>query len=213
MQNAFNVESPIEYKMLWEPSGCCCFSLRTGSLVLATIVIVSASLSIINEIGVLTVGDIESNMREVCEEEKKEGKVEEDVEDCINFLTPIVLGVLITKLVLDAIQITISAFLVYGILKNKTRFMIPYMIMVLIGIIIMLLAALVAIGFFAYLGFWVGVFIFALIFGLIIFLETYCLLVVRALFLQLKRQKGRHHMILTEQGYSRAKTEETVEYQ
>lgn len=50
---------------------------------------VSASLSIINEIGVLTVGDIESNMREVCEEEKKEGKVEEDVEDCINFLTPI----------------------------------------------------------------------------------------------------------------------------
>ncbi|XP_037789490.1 uncharacterized protein LOC119584968 [Penaeus monodon] len=196
--------------MLWEPSGCCCCSLRTGSLVLATIVIVTGTLGMINEIGVFVVGDLPHNMREVCEQEKNDDM---DVEECIDFSLPIVYGVLITKLVLDIIQVIISILLVHGILKNKTRFMIPYMIMVLIGIIIMLLVALLAIGLMAYSGLWAGVFIFALIFGVFIFLETYCLLVVRALYLQLKRQKGHQHMILTEHGYSRAKTDESVEYQ
>ncbi|XP_047494819.1 uncharacterized protein LOC125042986 isoform X2 [Penaeus chinensis] len=196
--------------MLWEPSGCCCCSLRTGSLVLATIVIVTGTLGMINEIGALIVGDIPDTLREVCEKEENDNM---DVDECYNFSLPIVYGVLITKLVLDIIQVTISILLVHGILKNKTRFMIPYMIMVLVGIIIMGLVALLAIGAMAYSGLWLGVFIFALMFGLIIFLETYCLLVVRALYLQLKRQKGQRHMILTEQGYSRAKTEEFGEYQ
>ncbi|XP_063592389.1 uncharacterized protein LOC134769558 [Penaeus indicus] len=195
--------------MLWEPSGCCCCSLRTGSLVLATIVIVTGTLGIINEISVFIVGDIPDTLREVCEKEENDNM---DPDECYDFSYPIVYGILITKLLLDIMQVVISILLVHGILKNKTRFMIPFMITVLVGIIIWLLAALFAIGSMAYFGLWAGVFIFAIIFGLIIFLETYCLLVVRALFLQLKRQKGQRHMILTEQGYSRAKTQECVEY-
>ncbi|XP_042875629.1 lysosomal-associated transmembrane protein 5-like [Penaeus japonicus] len=188
--------------MLWEPKGCCCFSLRTGSLVLATIVIVFGSLGIINGVGIFIVGDIHGTIREVCEEDK-----DMDLEECINLTTPIALGILITKFVLDCVQVVFSIFLIHGILKNKTRYMVPYMIMVLVGIIIMMLVALVMIGFFIYIGVFVGVLIFAFIFGLIIFLETYFLLVIRALYLQLKRQKGQHHMVLSEHGYGKANTE------
>lgn len=179
--------------MLWEPSGCCCFTLRTGSLVLASIVIFFGTCSMLT--GYLAIYDLDKSFQEVC-------KNEEDIQDCITTVKRASYGIIGTRFVVDFIQVTFSILLIHGVLKNKTRFLVPYMIMMLVGISILILMALILMGILIYEGFWRGVFIAAIIFGAIIFLETYFLLVVRALYLQLKRSKGQAHVILTEDSSS-----------
>ncbi|XP_042888077.1 uncharacterized protein LOC122263621 [Penaeus japonicus] len=177
--------------MLWEPSGCCCFTLRTGSLVMASLVIFFGISSIVYTTGYLATNDLEGSIHTVCEEEH-------DIQDCVNKVKQASYGIIGTRLVLDFIQVAFSILLIHGVVKNKTRFLVPYMIMMLIGISILLLSALTVMGALAYSGMWRGVFIAAVIGGSIIFLETYFLLVIRALYLQLKRSKGQAHTILSE---------------
>ncbi|XP_063609482.1 uncharacterized protein LOC134783521 [Penaeus indicus] len=177
--------------MLWEPSGCCCFSLRTGSLVMASIVIFFGTCSMLYIGGYLATQDLDSSFLEICKEE-------ENIPDCITTLRNASYGIIGTRFVLDLIQVTFSILLIHGVLKNKTRFLVPYMIMILVGICILILTALAMMGVMMYEGLWRGVFIIAIIFGAVIFLETYFLLVIRALYLQLKRSKGQAHVILTE---------------
>ncbi|XP_037789489.1 uncharacterized protein LOC119584966 [Penaeus monodon] len=189
------VTSFKDLKMLWEPSGCCCFTLRTGSLVMASLVIFFGTCSMLYVTGYLATQDLDSSFHEICKEE-------EDIQDCITTIKNASYGIIGTRFMLDFIQVTFSILLIHGVLKNKTRFLVPYMIMVLVGICILMLTALAMMGILIYEGIWRGVFIVAIIFGVIIFLETYFLLVVRALYLQLKRSKGQAHVILTEDSSS-----------
>lgn len=145
--------------------------------------------------GYLATQDLDSSFHEICKEE-------EDIQDCITTIKNASYGIIGTRFMLDFIQVTFSILLIHGVLKNKTRFLVPYMIMVLVGICILMLTALAMMGILIYEGIWRGVFIVAIIFGVIIFLETYFLLVVRALYLQLKRSKGQAHVILTEDSSS-----------
>ncbi|XP_047494909.1 uncharacterized protein LOC125043015 [Penaeus chinensis] len=177
--------------MLWEPSGCCCFTLRTGSLVMASIVIFFGTCSMLYVGGYLATQDIGNSFQEICQDE-------EDIPDCITTFKNASYGVIATRFVLDFIQVTFSILLIHGVLKNKTRFLVPYMIMILVGICILMLTALAVMGIFIYESMYRAVFVVAVLFGVVIFLETYFLLVVRALYLQLKRSKGQAHVILEE---------------
>merc|ERR1712002_1106318 len=102
-------------------------------------------------------------------------------------------------MVLEFLQVIFSCCLIHGIRKNKTRLMVPYMIWMIVGISILIIMALALMGLFMYVGAVQVVLILAVLFGAITFLETYFLLVIRALYYQLKRTKGQAHMTLKEE--------------
>ncbi|KAK3877002.1 hypothetical protein Pcinc_018255 [Petrolisthes cinctipes] len=106
----------------------------------------------------------------------------------------------ICSLIIASLQITFSSLLIHGILKQKTRFMIPMMVMYLIQIILILILSLIIVGVFMYLNIWIVVIIFVALFSGIIFLETYFLLIIRAHYFDMKRTKGQIHMSLNDQG-------------
>lgn len=177
---------------MWEPSGCCCFTLRTGSLILASLMIGFGLVSMMYYIDFFVKTDIDILVENVCKEEQ-------EIQNCQSIMRSAIIGFVSTRFIIDFIQVTFSILLVHGIRKNKTRFMIPYMIMLLIGISLLILLSLVLIVLLLVMQYWQFALIAIIIFGSITFLETYFLLVIRALFLQLKREKGQAHMCLKEE--------------
>lgn len=150
--------------------------------------------SIIGGIQTLLKGN--ADIRLYCEEENVFGSFKE----CVALFTNIELGTTCTSMVIACFHIIFSILLLYGIFKQKTAFFVPLMTVYAVQIGLMILGAASAIALFLYLGLPFGVIvIFAAIMGGAIFLETYFLLVIRAHYYQIKREKGHIHMALKEQ--------------
>lgn len=176
---------------MWEPTKCCCCcDVRTGSIVISVIILVGGSFSILG--GIQTLAGDKSDIVVFCQDE-------EDPPQCEETFWNIEKSASISSLVTACFHIIFSSFLLYGILKKKTAFFIPLMVVYVIQIGIMILASVVALILLMYAGIpFGGITLLAAIMGSLIFLETYCLLVIRAYYYQLKREKGHVHTALND---------------
>ncbi|XP_045610138.2 uncharacterized protein [Procambarus clarkii] len=170
---------------MWEPRSCCCFKLRTGSLILGFLALIGAVINGLSSISVLTGGSLEQLVKQKCTDESLDVNTE-----CEETLGNIMYPCMITSIVLCVIQALNSSLLIYGIYKNKTRLLIPFMITVLILIVCIILIALALIILFSIQQQWQAMLVIAIFFGVYIFLETYFLLVIRAYYLEVKRSKS-----------------------
>ncbi|XP_045131553.1 lysosomal-associated transmembrane protein 4B-like [Portunus trituberculatus] len=184
---------------MWEPTKCCCCcDVRIGSIVIGVFHLVGGCLGILGGIQILT-GD-KSDLVITCQES-------EETSDCGDeswkIGTENFTGTEKTSAILSLVEacfsIIFSCFLLYGILKKKTAFFIPLMVIYVIQIGIMILTSVVIIILLLFLGATFGiVFFIATFLGLLIFFVTYCLLVIRAYYYQLKREKGHVHTALND---------------
>lgn len=172
---------------MWEPTSCCCFSRRTGSLILGTMLLVFASIKLLGFLLSVISSDTDQIIEEVCAEEK-------DLENCNEIVKKAVIGTYVTFFIVNTVQVVFCSMLIYGILNKKTCMQVPFMIMYLIYIIMAMLLVLIVMGLLAFNRIWLGMFVFILIGGLYIFLETYFLLVIRANYLEIRRGKAQARM-------------------
>ncbi|XP_068232712.1 uncharacterized protein [Palaemon carinicauda] len=182
--------------MVWEPRGCCCFDLRTGSLILGSLVLAFSVLGLILSVNTVVNVDVDLEISKVCADEA----VNEAVEDCHSLLKNIVIGFIASRFIIDIVVTILSSLLIHGIRKNMTRLLIPFMCMQVLAISVLVLLALGLLGISAVVGLWKGFFIVLVIFGSVIFLETYFLLVIRAFYYEVRRAKAHVHIALKDEG-------------
>lgn len=182
--------------MVWEPKGCCCFDLRTGSLILGSLVLAFSVLGLILSINTVVNVDVDLEISKACADEK----VNEAVEDCHSLLKSIVIGFIASRFIIDVVVTILSSLLIHGIRKNMTRLVIPFMGMQVFAISVLILLGVALLGICAVVGVWKGFFIIAIALGSIIFLETYFLLVIRAFYYEMKRAKAHVHIALKDEG-------------
>merc|ERR1712198_349106 len=193
----------LYFKMLWRPLGCCCFSLRTGSLTLGTLSVIGAVFGILSIVNLYWNHEqnVEEMVKQICTEQLSTPEyAEDDIDHCITLSLRIVVGVVVTIFVINIIRLTISGLLIHGIRTNKTSLMVPYMVFQMIYIILAIkFAVILCIAFLVAGQIW-SLILVGLLFGAYLFLETYFLLVKRALYLQMKADGGYHHVELKEEG-------------
>ncbi|KAK8407072.1 hypothetical protein O3P69_002004 [Scylla paramamosain] len=177
---------------MWEPTKCCCCcDVRSGSIVIGVFILVSGFFVLLAGAQILAGG-------------KSDGPIScwnwyEDVSECENKFWKVGKTSSITSIVVACCYIKISSFLLYGIHKKKTAFFIPMMVAHVIKITFMILGSVVLIILMIYEGVpSAAIFPITVGIGLAIFLKTYCLLVIRAYYYQLKREKGLIHTALIE---------------
>ncbi|KAK8407076.1 hypothetical protein O3P69_002004 [Scylla paramamosain] len=177
---------------MWEPTKCCCCcGVRTGSIVIGVFILVGGCFGLLG--GAQTLAGGKSDIATFCQ------NMDEDVSECVNKFWKVEKASSISSIVVACFHIIFSSFLLYGILKKKTAFFIPLMVVYVIQISIMILASVALIIFMIYEGVpSPAIYFFTVIVGSVIFLETYCLLVIRAYYYQLKREKGHAHTALNE---------------
>ncbi|XP_069163546.1 lysosomal-associated transmembrane protein 4A-like [Procambarus clarkii] len=177
--------------MLWEPTGCCCFSRRTGSLILGTLVLIGSLLTIVVfSYGLLTV-DTEAAIRKECYKSQEK-------EDCEKLAGYAVATMVAVHMVVATLNVIFSSMLIHGILKEKPCLMIPHMTMRLLSIIFSIIVSAILIGILIYINEWRAVAVFTIICSLWIFILTYFLLVIRAHYLDMKRSVSDIHQLLVE---------------
>ncbi|XP_050727366.1 lysosomal-associated transmembrane protein 4B-like [Eriocheir sinensis] len=177
---------------LWEPSNCCCFKLKTGSILIGVSYLVCGCLGAV--VLVLHLINIEESTKVACSDDYV-------LEACEESHYGRELGMTITFLLIACFHVVFSSLLLYGILKQKTAVFIPLMTVyaVQISLLILLTVGLI----FALLLYYRVHFMFILLFGgvsgMIIYVMSYFLLVIRAHFYEIKRVKGDLHVALHEQ--------------
>ncbi|XP_037797214.1 uncharacterized protein LOC119592462 [Penaeus monodon] len=183
--------------MLWQPKGCCCFTRRTGSLILASLSVICGIFGILNLVNIYANHDqnVDSEVLKFC----RENLQAEDMGACRDSAKHIVMLGGATLMLLYVIQVIISSLLIHGVSKNDPCLMVPYMILRLIYVILAitggaaLCIALIVVGDISSMAI-----VAAIAFGYI-FLETYFLLVVRAHYLQMRKESGYDHVELEEE--------------
>lgn len=173
--------------MLWQPKGCCCFTRRTGSLILASLSVISGIFGILNLVNIYANHDqnVDLEVVKFC----RMNLEAEDMGACRDSVKHIVMLGGATLMLLYVIQVIISSLLIHGVSKNDPCLMVPYMILRLIYIILTitggaaLCIALIVVGDLTSMSI-----VAAVAFGYI-FLETYFLLVIRAHYLQVREYK------------------------
>ncbi|XP_045610139.2 lysosomal-associated transmembrane protein 5 [Procambarus clarkii] len=177
---------------MWEPQSCCCFRLRTGSIIIGFLSLISAILNIINFIRIAINGTAHQLAHQLCSGQTHSAEV---FTECAHLMLNLIFGLVGVDVVTSFIQLILSIILICGIFKNKSRLLIPYMIMCLINIIILILIALALIILAGlHLPGWYVV-IIIIVFGAWIFWATFLLLVIRTHYLEMKRENP-GHMVL-----------------
>lgn len=139
----------------------------------------------------LVVVDLKEVVYEVCKNHLQE------MENCEGLIGKAVIGMITVYMVLAVLHAIFSSMLIHGIRRDKTCLMVPHMVMKLIGIIFAIIASAALLVIIMVDGTYVVLFAIIL-YGLIIFLETYFLLVLRAHYLDIKRSEGSLHKVLPE---------------
>ncbi|XP_063611383.1 uncharacterized protein LOC134785059 [Penaeus indicus] len=174
--------------MLWQPKGCCCFTRRTGSLILASLSVICGIFGILNLVNIYANHDqnVDSEVLKFC----RENLQAEDMGACRDSAKHIVMLGGATLMLIYVIQVIISSLLIHGVSKNDPCLMVPYMILRLIYVILAIIGgaavciALIVVGDFSAMSI-----VAAIAFGYI-YLETYFLLVVRAHYLPCTLSQG-----------------------
>ncbi|XP_064106406.1 uncharacterized protein LOC135215517 [Macrobrachium nipponense] len=181
-------------EMLWEPRGCCGMSLRTGSLCLGSLVLVGALLSLaMTAEGILTY-DFSFEVVRFC---NKNVHWEQDRCQVITKYTG--LTIVSLHVIINIAEAVFSSMLIHGIRKNKTRLMVPLMVLCVSQIILLIMISMLPLAVLAYIHSWEVFLVAAGLFGSIIFVETYFVLVLRAYWLEVKRNKAQVHLRLEEE--------------
>lgn len=169
--------------MVWEPKSCCgCGSPRTGTLVLGYLGVVSAVFSIIGAIKESAMPKEE--MIKYCKNEEEGGEQYLDDETCYE----LALSGIISTVVESIISGLISVLLIVGVNKRNQCLMLPYMIFQVIQLVVVGIVLFAVVIFLAVFHVWLGCFILLLIGTGIMFLLTYCFLVVRVCYKEVKYQ-------------------------
>ncbi|XP_069189952.1 uncharacterized protein [Procambarus clarkii] len=171
---------------MWKPLSCCCFKLRTGSLIIGFLSMIRAVLKIVCWIIFAIL--MTNYILQSCSQQT----YSEDSDMCAEQILNIIYGIVAFGVVTSVIQLVLSIIFICGIFKNKSCLLIPYMIMCLISIIILILIALAIIILVSlYLPGWF-LFIIIILFAPWIFWKTFLLLVIRAHYLEMKRENPGH---------------------
>lgn len=181
---------------MWEPEGCCCFTRKTGCLILGSLNVgFSLLLFIILGIltSVLTTVDIHESIDEICNRNGRE--IMENCQDMV--YKGIVVG-LVCCYIGTVIELVFSSMLIHGVRKELPCLMVPKMVMMLIGLILSILSGVVGTVQLAIMNVEL-MFIHVAIHGSLIFLGTYYLLVMRTHYLELKRGTASIHTALIEE--------------
>ncbi|XP_042878660.1 uncharacterized protein LOC122257439 [Penaeus japonicus] len=183
--------------MIWQPEGCCCFTRRTGSLILASLSVICGIFGMLNLVNIYANHDqnVDSEVKKFCLENLQA----EDLVACRNSAKHIVMLGGATLMLLYIIQVIISSLLIHGVSKNDPCLMIPYMVLRLLYVIFAIMIgagtciALIVFGELKAMA------VIAVVASLYIFLETYFLLVIRAHYLQMRKDSGYDHVELEEE--------------
>ncbi|XP_045610262.1 lysosomal-associated transmembrane protein 4B-like [Procambarus clarkii] len=167
--------------MLWEPKHCCCFKVKTGSLILGVFLLIGSLVYIGIDATTLADGSILNIVHSYCDDLDGSGK-------CDLFIK-LAEGSVISGLVIGVCEVLVCSMLIYGILKHKTCLFIPFMVMLLLQIIMHMVLGLGLLAMAGIKQYWTQMFVFGVIFTLYIFLETFLLLVVRAHYLEVRRSQ------------------------
>lgn len=179
---------------LWEPTGCCfCFSLRTGSLILCSFILIGCALNLYISWNSLNNNDkLVEVIDEYCSREVP------DDSDCKMRMKKLVTGLLTTQMIMSVIKMICSSLMILGITKNMTNLMIPMMILLLIQLVFALVTGLSFIIMLATFVSGAAAFGALLFIVVVLYFETYFLLVLRAYYMQVKRAAGLMHDVLQE---------------
>nr|XP_045610127.1 uncharacterized protein LOC123765525 isoform X1 [Procambarus clarkii] len=185
--------SPFMVNM-WEPQGCCfCCSLRTGSIFLCSLFVVISLLDVTCMIKVFFKGHVvEKEIETMCEDKFSYES------DCQVHVQSIITGVVSFRVIVDFLKLTLSTLMILSILKKKIKLMIPLMIMVFTELVLSLLTGTVIIILLATIGTGKAAVEIAVVIGLVVFFETYLLLVFRAYYMQIKREDEQMERLLDE---------------
>lgn len=179
---------------------CCCFSARTGAIILASLGIFFGGFGLITDsIGMV---DVTPKIEYMLEETKLEsmkqfetaGQPEEYREELemywerLDYLRDLVPWIFVIQIVGALIQLVIHLCLLFGVLKHKPKFMLPWLITSMIGMVMLGLGLLVI--FFvlavASTGGILAGFIVLAVGGLVLTLNFYFWAVVRSVYLDIK---------------------------
>nr|XP_045610259.1 uncharacterized protein LOC123765627 [Procambarus clarkii] len=167
---------------MWEPKECCCLKIKTGSLLLGGFLLITSVIFIVMDATMLADGSVLQIVPNHCADS-------EDPADCYDFYFKWARGTVAFGLAIGVIQALVSSLLLYGILMEKTRLFIPFMLVLLTQIFIHIIFALDLLYMAGTLQYWTEMITYGVIFTLVIFLEVFFLLVVRAHYLQVRRSK------------------------
>ncbi|XP_069989594.1 uncharacterized protein [Penaeus vannamei] len=159
--------------MVWRPSSCCCFTLKTGSTIIACIAMKWSILQIVYISFTLL---------------PLEKRLSQDSDPSItNIFTAmkVVIGIAVFRII-------ISMMLLCGIWKNKPAFMVPYLVMTLVENILITVFFVLLVIFSLTRRHGIDP-LTSLLLAVIVFLMTSCLLVVRAYYLQVKESAAGLH--------------------
>lgn len=169
-------------------------SLRSGSLVLGSLVLAGALLSLTMTFEGLLTYDFSLEVVKFC---NKNPNWEQD--KCHIVIKYIGLSIVSMHLLINIAEAAFSSMLIHGIRKNKTRLMVPLMMLCTTLIILLIVVSLLPLAVLAYVHSWEVFLLAAGLFGSVVFIETYFVLVIRAYWLEVKRNKSQVHLRLEEE--------------
>ncbi|XP_066949878.1 uncharacterized protein [Macrobrachium rosenbergii] len=176
----------------WEPKACCCCaSLKTGTLVLGMITLIVFGIDLLSVIvaAAFKYNEIKSACDEFASKSVPDGE-DTDVEylDAEHLCTIIIVAVFVTWGVISLAITLFSILLLVGVKKNMPALMIPYMVGQVIAILLL--------GTVSFAPFVIGIIngvILGIILGLVLFtvivgLQVYLLLIIRAYYKELRQR-------------------------
>ncbi|XP_045131509.1 uncharacterized protein LOC123516299 isoform X2 [Portunus trituberculatus] len=176
---------------MWEPVALCCFTRRTGCIVLGALELIGAILGFIVFTFAFTL--VEHTMTNIVCKNETLSKLGTDCDG----LTNAVYGVMVFYMICASIQGLCAAMMVYGVLKDKPTLIIPFMIKNTIVIALNIIFCSAVVAFLCVFNFFL-VIPYVYCYGAMIFMWTYFLLTVRAYYYELKHGKSVDHHRLTE---------------
>ncbi|XP_068200426.1 uncharacterized protein [Palaemon carinicauda] len=171
----------------WEPKVCCCCTpLKIGTLLLGSISLIFSGIDLVSVIAgaIINKEQVEPECTEVA------SRLDPNYIDpnILTVCTNIVWGTIATCIVLFTAIIILSILLLVGVKKNKPSLMIPYMVGQVIGIFIFGIPSLSPSLLGIIRGSIIGIVLGLVLFLIVVSLQVYFLLVVRAYYKELKQQ-------------------------
>lgn len=178
---------------MWEPSGCCfCFNRKTGCLILGSLTLIGAILNFLHCVHIMAAVDLGDTVKEFCENEMYQ------FQDCDTVLLKIVIAAVVASVVINVIQVVFSSMFIHGLRKEITCLLAPYIVVELISIIVLVISGVVFLGVLGYQNAWGLFFFIGILIGIIAFLKTYFVLVMRAHYREMQQSLGQVHRRLEE---------------
>lgn len=169
-----------------EPKDCCfCCSLRTGSLILCCLIQIVSILDFLCMLKVFfKTNEMDEEITVMCENKFLYEP------DCHAHVKMIVSGVVSCRVAMDFLKFTFSTLMILGIKKNRAKLMLRLIVMIFGELLLSLLAGVVIVVLIAAVGTGRVALEVAGITGLVVFLETYFLIVFQAYYRQAQRGGG-----------------------